>query len=126
MLFQRLPSDFETVCQPEPGLMIQEMIQIITSVEYLWFGKHISSRRLSSLSVFSSPCRLRPHKHPSAQGGRVYHRPRRCGGGRKSFLLLACSSAHRGSQLSQRRVILVGCPLCCLANPQILLLLLHF
>lgn len=49
----------------------------------------------------SLPCRLPPHKHPSVQGGRAYHRPQSCGDGRKSFLLLACSSAHRGSPLSE-------------------------
>lgn len=48
------------------------------------------------------PCTLHPHRYPSALGDRAYHQSRLCGGGRKSFPLLACSSAHRGSQLSQK------------------------
>lgn len=49
----------------------------------------------------SLPCRLQPHKCPSARGDRAYHQPRSCGDDSRSFLLLACSSAHRGSQLSE-------------------------
>lgn len=52
----------------------------------------------------ASPYTLHPRKYPSAQGGRAYRQPRRCGAGRKSFPLSACSSAHRGSRLSEFRI----------------------
>ena len=54
-----------------------------------------------SLVLLCLPYTLHPHRRPSGRGGRGCRPPQPCGGGRRSSLLWACSSARRGSQLSE-------------------------